>query len=696
MKFLFLFSIIALFFACSENNMAGGTSEEAEGIVAIKDREIAGVTQKGPFLVGSSVTIQELDGKTLVQTGRSFKTSVKSNLGDFSVKNVNLASQYALLEVNGYFRNEVTGENSEGMISLNALTDLTNRNNVNVNVLTHLETDRVLNLVQKQGMSFADAKNQAESEIFSSFGFTKDWQSPEDMNVFSGEEDGSDALFALSVLMLGNGSVADFSERLALAARSFAERGEWHGPEKGEVADWAYQLESEEYKKDVEHTILSKIYDNVNSWNLRDEPPYLYAPYINGLLYVFWTKEYNLGPCDRNHSGDMKKVTNIHSKYYNKEFVCYFNNDYRCTDDGTGCRWYLAEDPVEYVEENRGNLPDMEIGDVFWATENLKYDFHDTVNAKNACYRDVPRYCKMYGTLYDYRTALKACPDGSRLPKYGEVENLLQYYGGAGKNAADSLLVMNDYERNIWGFQALLGGNGENEGLNENTAMWISSDDSSGTKYILWIDSSTAEIRPYSSELAYVRCVFDVDSLAAIQEYDVMSDSRDDQLYHYTNVSFVYYIDNEMVTTRMRRIYVLVENVRYNGDSLYSWKDAVENACPEGWRLPNIYEWISIFRSHGDDPSFVLSEDSLQTVVYYNVGRTDYPYYQLFGKDKKNTYWTSTEGVFVNTLGENVSAGQVVNMNTAEHNRYDVRMLLDDKLEKHSVRCVKDADLYNY
>ena len=693
MKYWYLVAFATLFWACSESNMAGGTSEEAEGIVAIKDREVAGVTQKGPFLVGSSVTIQELDGKTLIQTGRSFKTSVKTNLGDFAVKNVNLASQYALLEVNGYFRNEVTGKNSEGMISLNALTDLTNRNNVNVNVLTHLETDRVLNLVQKQGMSFADAKKQAESEIFSSFGFTKDWQSPEDMNILSGEN--SDVLFALSVLMLGNDSVADFSERLALAARSFAERGEWHGPEKGEVADWAYQLESEEYKKDVEHTILSKIYDNVNSWNLRDEPPYLYAPYINGLLYVFWTKEYNLGPCDRNHSGDMKKVTNIHSKYYNKEFVCYFNNDYRCTDDGTGCRWYLAEDPVEYVEENRGNLPDMEIGDVFWATENLKYDFHDTVNAKNACYRDVPRYCEMYGTLYDYRTALKACPDGFRLPKYGEVESLLQYYGGAGKNAADSLLVMNDYERDVFGFQALLGGNGEYEGLNENTAMWISSDDSSGTKYVLWIDSSTAEIRPYSSELAYVRCVFDVDSLAAIQEYDVMSDSRDDQLYHYTNVSFDY-IDNEMVTTRMRQIYVLVENVRYKGDSLYSWNDAVENACPEGWRLPNIYEWISIFRSHGDDPSFVLSEDSLQTVVYYNVGRTDYPYYELFGKDKKNTYWTSTEGVFVNSLGENVPAGQVVNMNTAEHNRYDVRMLLDDKLEKHSVRCVKDADSYNY
>ncbi len=342
MKFLYLLAIATLFWACSEINTAGGTSEEAEGIVAIKDREIAGVTQKGPFLVGSSVTIQELDGKTLVQTGRSFKTSVKSNFGDFSIKNVNLASQYALLEVNGYFRNEVTGENSEGMISLNALTDLTNRNNVNVNVLTHLETDRVLNLVQKQGLSFAEAKKQAESEIFSSFGFMNSLESPEDMDIFSSENGG--ALFALSVLMLGNGSVADFSERLALAARSFAENGEWHGQEKGEVADWAYQLESEKYTEDVGNTILSKIHENVDSWNLRDET-YLYVPYINEFIYNFWTSEFNLGACDAMHAGDRKKITNPNSKYYNKEFVCFFDNDFGCTDGGVRCRWYLAEDP---------------------------------------------------------------------------------------------------------------------------------------------------------------------------------------------------------------------------------------------------------------------------------------------------------------------------------------------------------------
>lgn len=37
-----------------------------------------------------------------------------------------------------------------------------------------------------------------------------------------------------------------------------------------------------------------------------------------------------------------------------------------------------------------------------------------------------------------------------------------------------------------------------------------------------------------------------------------------------------------------------------------------------------------------------------------------------------------------------------MNMKIIEHNRYDVRMFLDDKLEKHSVRCVKDVDFYDY
>ena len=167
MKFISNFAMLAfglVFWACTESNTAG-TSEESEGAVAIKDREIAGVTQKGPFLTGSSLTVQELHGETLFQTGKSFRTRVRSDQGDFVLGGVSLVSPYALLEVNGYYLNEVSWEKSKGMVELYALTDLSDRNHVNVNILTHLTVDRILTLVRRDGKSFAEAKKQAEKEV---------------------------------------------------------------------------------------------------------------------------------------------------------------------------------------------------------------------------------------------------------------------------------------------------------------------------------------------------------------------------------------------------------------------------------------------------------------------------------------------------------------------------------------------------
>ena len=66
--------ILLLLAACSgENKTSGGTSEETQ-IIAIEDRTVAGVSQKGPFLQGSSITVQELDGATLVESGKLYQT----------------------------------------------------------------------------------------------------------------------------------------------------------------------------------------------------------------------------------------------------------------------------------------------------------------------------------------------------------------------------------------------------------------------------------------------------------------------------------------------------------------------------------------------------------------------------------------------------------------------------------------------
>ena len=78
---------------CACSDKMAGTSEETEGIVAIADKEIAGVSQKGPFVTGSSIILKETssDG-SLKPTGKEFYATTRSNKGDFKISKSVLAS----------------------------------------------------------------------------------------------------------------------------------------------------------------------------------------------------------------------------------------------------------------------------------------------------------------------------------------------------------------------------------------------------------------------------------------------------------------------------------------------------------------------------------------------------------------------------------------------------------------------------
>ena len=140
--------------ACSDDDsgFAGGSTEDA-GIIA--DLNVAGVTQKGPFVKGAAVTVQGIDCKTLKFTDEIFEGKVKSDKGDFTVEDVSLKSTCALFEVTGIYRNEITGNKSSDELTLHALTDLKDRKNVNINVLTELEYERLMFLVTEKGNKFA-------------------------------------------------------------------------------------------------------------------------------------------------------------------------------------------------------------------------------------------------------------------------------------------------------------------------------------------------------------------------------------------------------------------------------------------------------------------------------------------------------------------------------------------------------------
>ena len=295
--------------ACSDSRDTVGTSEESEGITAVTDWEVAGVSQKGPFVTGSAVTVQELDGITLKQTGKSFKGTIKSDKGDFAIKDINLQSQYAILEASGYYRDEISGKKSAAPVTLRALTDLSNRKTVNINLLTHLEYERVMYLVTEKKKSIAAAKAQADEEILAAFGIEGDFGKSEDLNIFE-SGDGNAALLAISVLMQADADVAGLTERMGEFSIAIAEGGDWEDADtKAVIADWACDA-------DLKGT-LANVRKNVEDWKYADTVP-AFEKYVTN----FWWDNYGLGQCTEKREGDTKRNVNKLSKMYNEYFVC--------------------------------------------------------------------------------------------------------------------------------------------------------------------------------------------------------------------------------------------------------------------------------------------------------------------------------------------------------------------------------------
>ena len=64
----------------------------------------------------------------------------------------------------------------------------------------------------------------------------------------------------------------------------------------------------------------------------------------------------------------------------------------------------------------------VKIGEQVWMAENLNYEAEGS-----RCYNDSTTYCKKYGRLYNWETAMKACPNGWHLPSEKELHELVYF-----------------------------------------------------------------------------------------------------------------------------------------------------------------------------------------------------------------------------------------------------------------------------
>lgn len=198
--------------------MGSCTKDENE----VSAYSINGKVQKGPFLIGTDITISELDAQ-LNPTGKVFFATITDNMGSFNVPHVKLVSDYVTIKAQGAYFNEL--DNAINLdLGLTCIANLNNGEAVNLNILTHLTKDRIIKLVS-EGKSFKDAQSQTNNEFLKIFNL-------ENYNIGFAEKldltkvsEGNDILFALNMILIGSLSDIRLTEFLTRFITDFASDG---------------------------------------------------------------------------------------------------------------------------------------------------------------------------------------------------------------------------------------------------------------------------------------------------------------------------------------------------------------------------------------------------------------------------------------------------------------------------------------
>jgi uncharacterized protein (TIGR02145 family) len=177
----------------------------------------------------------------------------------------------------------------------------------------------------------------------------------------------------------------------------------------------------------------------------------------------------------------------------------------------------VMEPDVSFFSDSRDGQKyrKAKIGEQVWMAENLNYK---TGNSK--CYGNSDSNCKKYGRLYDWATAMKACPKGWHLPSDAEWGIMSGFIGGAsieGRHLkAKTGWKDNGNGRDTYGFAALPGGNGYSDGsfydVGNYGYWWSASEYNSNIAYyrdMYYNNEGAIYNGNYKSYLFSVRCAQD-------------------------------------------------------------------------------------------------------------------------------------------------------------------------------------------
>jgi len=127
------FNFVVALFGCGGGGGSASTNQYT----------MSGTAQKGPFVLGSTITVSELDS-ALGSNGTTYTTQTTDDLGHFNLSTKVKSNLVEIMGV-GYYMNEMTGTLSTGTVTLRAIADLKVNTNPVLNVLTTIQQSRLKN-----------------------------------------------------------------------------------------------------------------------------------------------------------------------------------------------------------------------------------------------------------------------------------------------------------------------------------------------------------------------------------------------------------------------------------------------------------------------------------------------------------------------------------------------------------------------
>lgn len=406
----------------------------------IPGKVLHGYAQGLPFRAGAKIRVNPLTNDLKPRedidyfNGETYNGLPDDSCGFYLVRGI--SEGVDIVEIRAVGQTVKNGTYSSIPDTLYAIVNLKDVDSANVNTLTTDISGRIKYLVQKKGLTFDEAKNQAESEFLDAFFVDREFHDFEKLNLYS-----SDTSMGLWPATLNNIITTFGAFRLErdsnyihdLVLPKISDIGEfmlYHLYNHGSGVDYGYLCQTSPFKAEMVK-LMTRFLDNYTGRGVcsyarvgviapaaADTLPYYYICRMTG-----WDKAtlYELNTYSLDHP-----CTEMGFK---KGGVT--NDEYFCLSSGNwvdGVTWnfqvptvYRLNPEIKYGEmtDERDNkvYKTVEINGITWMAQNLNFQKYTTDVAKDDslvahlkgkfyCYNDSSKYCDVCGTLYRWEAVM--------------------------------------------------------------------------------------------------------------------------------------------------------------------------------------------------------------------------------------------------------------------------------------------------